>query len=290
MTGSEVLSASGVQSYLSCKAERISKEWLSESCTGIASISVVPDIKVYDTAAAEVILFMDDVGVKAQKPHKKVERAESDAKRLNTTVVLVESATKQYHCATSGIDKTGKTIYSIERAIIDKVNGLHDVSAPLPIVAVTDGARSIRLTLESIFGLTVCIILDWYHLQLKVKTLMSMIACTRADKELYINDLKRLLWAGDVASALIYLEGMERVRNTIKHQELYKYLEKHQKEIINYGLRQAANKTIGSGRGEKANDIVVAHRQKKKGMAWSRPGSSALAIIKTNRINLKLAV
>jgi hypothetical protein len=53
-------------------------------------------------------------------------------------------------------------------------------------------------------------------------------------------------------------------------------------------LRQAANKTIGSGRVEKANDLVVAHRQKKKGMAWSKAGSSALAIIRINRINQEM--
>ena len=30
---------------------------------------------------------------------------------------------------------------------------------------------------------------------------------------------------------------------------------------------------------EKSNDMLVAHRQKKKGMSWSQDGSSGLAII-----------
>lgn len=285
MTGSKALSASGVQSYLACKAESISRQWVAESCKTVQTIAVVSDILLYDEQAPEVIVQMDDVGVKAQKPHKNVERAATDAKRLDTTVVLVESSDKTYHYATGGIDKTGKTIYSIEQAIIDKVSTLHDISKPIPIVAITDGARSIRLSLQSIFGLAVCIILDWYHLQLKIKTLMSMIAHNKADKEAYIKDLKALLWVGDVEQTLIYLDTMDKVRNKTKHQELRDYLAKHQHEIINYGLRKAAHKTIGSGRGEKANDIVVAHRQKKKGMAWSRAGSFALAIVKANRIN-----
>ena len=289
VTGTKILTASGVQSYLLRKGERISQEWVSQSRDTIKTIAVVPDIKVYDAQAPEVILLMDDVGVKAQKPHKNVKRVATDPKRLDTTVVLVEAADKKYHYATSGIDKTGKTIYSIAQAIIDKVSTLHDVSAPIPIVAVTDGARSIRRTLESIFGQDVCIILDWYHLQLKVKNLMSMIAHNKADKELYIKDLKSFLWVGDVTQALAYLDAMDSVRNQAKHQELRDYLAKHQKEIINYGVRQAANKPIGSGRGEKANDSVVAHRQKKKGMAWSPIGSAALAIIKTNRMNRAFA-
>ena len=289
VTGVEVLSLSGVQSYIACKAESISKEWVSQSNSAVKEIEVLTDIMVCEADEEEIILMMDDVGVKAQKPHKKIERESGDAKRLDTTVILVQDKNKTYHYATKGIDKTGKTIYSVEQAIIDKVSQFHDLSQPLPIVAITDGARSIRLTLQAIFGISICIILDWYHLQLKVKNLMSMIAFNKVDKEVYINDLKRFLWVGDAAEAIIYLDNMEKVRIQEKHKELRDYLEKHQKEIINYGARQKANKTIGSGRCEKGNDLVVAHRQKKKGMAWSRTGSSALAIIKTHRINLLLA-
>ena len=289
VTGNEALSSSGVQSYLACKAESISNGWVSQSNTTIKEIEVISDILIYESQEAEIILMMDDVGVKAQKPHKKVARQAEDAKRLDTTVILVQATDKTYHYATKGIDKTGKTIYSVEQAIIDKVSQLHDLSKPIPIVAVTDGARSIRLVLQAIFGISVCIILDWYHLQLKVKNLMSMIAYNKADKEVYMNDLKEFLWFGNATEAIIYLDNMDKVKNEVKHKELRDYLEKHQKEIINYDLRQSVHKTIGSGRCEKANDVVVAHRQKKKGMAWSRVGSSALAIIKTNRINLNRA-
>ena len=289
LTGTEVLSSSGVQSYLERRAESISKSWVAKRHTGIENINVLSDISIYDASEPEVILMMDDVGVKAQKPHKQVARESGDAKRLDTTVVLIQDKADTYHYATKGIDKTGTTIYSIEQSIIDKVSTLHDIDKPLPIVAITDGARTIRLTLHAIFGLYVCIILDWYHLQLKIKTLMSMIACNKADKELYINDLKALLWEGNTTEAIMYIDNMSRVKNPLKQEELRGYLEKHQSEIINYGLRKEANKTIGSGRGEKANDLVVAHRQKKKGMAWSKTGSSALAIIKVNRINAKLA-
>ena len=242
VTGSKVLSSSGVQSYLECKAENISKGWVSQSNKPLKEIEVLSDILVYEADEAEIILMMDDVGVKAQKPHKKVVRQANDAKRLDTTVVLVQDTDKTYHYATKGIDKTGKTIYSVEQALIDKVSKLHDLTNPIPIVAITDGARSIRLVLQSIFGIYVCIILDWYHLQLKVKNLMSMIAFNKADKELYINDLKELLWFGNTTEAIIYLNNMDKVKNEAKHKELRDYLEKHQNEIINYDLRRSANK------------------------------------------------
>jgi hypothetical protein len=289
MTTTQVLSPSGVQSYLERKAEEISKIWLSKSQTEVKTIEVLSDIAIYEEKSKEVILMMDDVGVKAQKPHKKIERNADDAKRLDTTVVLIQDNKQGYHYATKGINKAGETIYGIEKAIVDKVCQYHNIEEPLPIVAITDGARSIRLVLQTVFGLGVCIILDWYHLQLKVKNLMSMIATNKTDKMLYINDLKLLLWTGNVSEALIYIDNISRVKNQEKKQELRDYLEKHQPEVINYGLRQAANKTIGSGRVEKANDLIVAHRQKKKGMAWSRTGSSALAIIRINQINQGMA-
>jgi hypothetical protein len=287
LTDKELLSTSGIQSYVLRKAFSISKTWLSDSHQNIQHLAVVGDIDVLSSDSTEVILMMDDVGVKAQKPHKVIARQAEDAKRLDTTVILVQTPTGEYEYATSGIDKEGNTIYSVNQAIIDKVVDLHGIDKPLPIVAITDGARSIRNTLHLIFGMTVCIILDWYHLQHKVKNLMSMIATNKEDKILYINDLNSLLWNGEVDEAIIYLDDMRRVKNKAKHKELRDYLAKHKDEIINYSTRKANGKTIGSGRGEKGNDLIVAHRQKKKGMAWSRKGSSALAILKTYRLNAK---
>jgi hypothetical protein len=75
------------------------------------------------------------------------------------------------------------------------------------------------------------------------------------------------------------------VRNVDKHQELIGYLEKHQKEIIDYKRRQAAGKSIGSGRMEKAVDQVIGHRQKRKGMSWRPEGSRALALLKVLELN-----
>ena len=289
LTGSDVLTASGIQSYIERKAESISSSWVSDSKTAVETIEVETEIAIYEESGKEIVLMIDDVGVKAQKPHKGVERSDKDPKRLDTTVILVAGKEGSYHYATSGVNKAGKTIYSTKSAIIDTVCKHHGLDSPLPIVAITDGARSIRILLQAIFGASVRIILDWYHLQLKVKSLMSMIARSKEEKILAVNDLKALLWAGNAAEAIIYLDNMDGVRNEGKRQELQGYLEKHEAEIIDYGLRQAANKTIGSGRCEKANDTVVAHRQKKKGMAWSRTGSSALAIVKVNRINLEMA-
>jgi hypothetical protein len=331
-TGTSVLSGGGIKKYLLRKSLLISNKWASDSLkkkNKSLQIAVNDSINIYDSAQSEVILMMDDVGVKAQKPHKKIDRLKDDAKRIDTTVVLismekvvgkstdqadkptlqlgisekrlgltnlkdgktdnqaVEKDAPHFMALTEGIEATGNVIYPIEKAISDTVKDLYgdNPDEPLPIVAITDGARSIRLTLQLIFGLNLCIILDWYHLQLKIKNLMSMIAPNKTVKELYINDLKFLLWYGKTTEALDYLVQIPIVKNQEKLDELIGYLTKHQTEIIDYDKRKKAGKTIGSGRCEKANDGIVAHRQKKKGMAWSRSGSKALAIIKTCQLN-----
>jgi hypothetical protein len=68
-------------------------------------------------------------------------------------------------------------------------------------------------------------------------------------------------------------------------EDLLSYLEKHQAEIIDYRTRYLLPKTIGSGHGEKANDQIVAMRQKHNGTAWSDNGSAALATLKCLDLN-----
>jgi Uncharacterised protein family (UPF0236) len=319
-TGHSMLSPVGVKDYIERKALAISNLWLSSSISTLTispKISIPSSIDIYNPLSGEVILMMDDVGVKAQKPHKKVERLTTDAKRIDTTIVLVSvveqvgkmtsesisplpilpvadatkaqkeektAVTDLYMPLTEGINEAGEVIYPIEQAIYDTLNALylsHTPERDLPIVAITDGARSIRLALQFVFGMLVCIVLDWYHLQLKIKNLMSMIAPSKDLKTLYIKDLNALLWRGKTDEAIDYLLKIPQVKNQEKWVELIGYIQKHKAEIIDYEKRQKAGKTIGSGRCEKANDTIVAHRQKKKGMAWSRTGSKALAIIKT---------
>ena len=47
----------------------------------------------------------------------------------------------------------------------------------------------------------------------------------------------------------------------------------------------AARRFIGNGLGEKANDRIVARRQKRKGMQWSVETTDALAALRTLLLN-----
>ncbi len=287
-TGERQLSAAGLENYVIRCAEEISYEWLSSSSEKIIPITIESKIDLYAEKAEEICVMIDDVGVKAQKPKREQARKETDKKRIDTTVGLISDESGKYIALTQGINREGEIIYPFELSLHDMVRELHCCENPLPIVAITDGARSIRLSLYEVFGLSVCIILDWYHLQKKVIDLMAMISTKKSGKEEHILNLNALLWKGNVESSIEYIEKLDNVRNKEKQRELLSYLEKHREEIIDYELRQSIGKPVGSGRGEKANDIIVAHRQKKKGMSWSQKGSYALAILKVYQLQQRI--
>lgn len=157
--------------------------------------------------------------------------------------------------------------------------------SPLNLIAITDGAKTIRHRLLTIFGLEVIIILEEYHLCKKLRELMSMIATNKLEKAKHLKFLFSQLWQGNTAIALEYLKHQVQTRNLDKCQELIGYLKKHQQEIINYKRRSSAGKTIGSGRTRKGVDLTVGLRQKNKGMSWSRLGSRALSLLKVVELN-----
>jgi hypothetical protein len=199
---------------------------------------------------------------------------------------MLEQKDGRFAYLTELTDDQGQALVTLPEVVKSQLIAEYgDTTEPLNLVAITDGARDIRLRLLTIFGFMVPLILDWYHLGKKVRELMSMIALSKADKVTHLQNLFYFLWRGLTAEALTYLKTNVQAKNELKRLELIGYLEKHQTEIIDYRRRQQAGKAIGSGRVEKACDQVVGHRQKHKGMSWSQLGSHALAILRTVELN-----
>ncbi len=246
----------------------------------------------------EILLFDDGIQVKGQKENREKKSCLADSSKeanetkkkikINTDVMCLERLEGGFEYIIAAIDKNGKELTPLQDIVKAKIyKDYANVREPLNIVAVTDGATAIRRRLLSIFGKEIVVILDWYHLTKKVKELMSMIARNKEEKQKHIEVLLHNLWQGITENALDYLKKEVTAKNEAKLSELIKYLEKHEKEIIDYGRRQKAGKTIGSGRMEKAVDRVIGFRQKKKGMSWSRIGCKSLGILKVVELNNK---
>jgi hypothetical protein len=153
------------------------------------------------------------------------------------------------------------------------------LGAQRSLLLIADGARWIRAfftkTLAHIPNKTM--ILDWYHLQQKCIDLSSRICRGKAARAHLLWRLYRRLWRGDVAGAVALLEAYRpHARNVAMLETLIAYLQAREAWIPNYRQRRMAQQYVGSGHVEKANDLIVARRQKGRGMQWSWETSDAL--------------
>jgi hypothetical protein len=150
------------------------------------------------------------------------------------------------------------------------------------------GARSLRsFFTDSLAALAdKTMILDWHHLTQKCLELGSRICRGKLAKAQLLRRLYRRLWRGDVAGAIAVLEAERgETKNEAKLDELIGYLQARQAWMVNYRQRRSERRYIGSAQVEKANDLLVARRQKNRGMQWSEATSDALAALRTLMLN-----
>ena len=156
------------------------------------------------------------------------------------------------------------------------------------LLLIADGARWIRSfftgTLAGLNDKTM--LLDWHHLQQKCLELSSRICRSKAAKAHLLRRLYRRLWRGDIGGAIAVLEAERAAtKNETKLDELMTYLQARAAWIPNYRQRRIERQYIGSAHVEKANDLLVARRQKNRGMQWSEATSDALAALSIKVLN-----
>jgi len=156
------------------------------------------------------------------------------------------------------------------------------------VLLLADGARWIRNWFVALCAVwpTSIMILDWFHLRKRCAELGSMICHGRHAKAALLGPLYRELWQGEVDAAIARLEAYRpQARNSERLDELIQYLHDRGAYIPNYRQRRRECQYIGSGHAEKANDLIVAQRQKGAGMHWSLQTSDALAALRTLMLN-----
>jgi hypothetical protein len=256
---------------VSASQERQIKSWESSGGQEITGIRV----DIYESTTQEILFYSDGVGVGKQK-EKRNNVPKEGKERTNLNIMMLQTPSET-NTATFETLIAGEEIDE-EKLIKSAVCKHYKDTSCLPVVCISDGATCLKNQNKTVFGKNVVHILDWYHLSAKIKQLMSQIAPNKDIKEEMIALILNYLWQGKIHTATIALKFLVP-KNQAKHQELIGYLEKNEAYIIDYEQRQKAGKPIGSGRMEKQNDMIVAKRQKRKGMAWSPKGARNLAIV-----------
>ena len=155
-----------------------------------------------------------------------------------------------------------------------------------------DGARSLHA--DILAGMRwfrpMRIFLDWYHLHEKCKVELSLVLQGKDIRNAVLAELMPCSgWAKSMRpSRICGPYGPRRSNPGSLWTGLIEYFERNREYVPCYALRAQLGLRNSSNRGEKANDLCVASRQKHNGMSWSRDGSVALASTTTLQRNDEL--
>lgn len=249
-----------------------------DKCMRIRSRTLIRDIEYFPDDC--VYISIDDVGVRHQKDKRK-DGGSKNGKVVENTVIHIQSKEGVYIITTVGMDKAFRLMlaYLLENHLLENRH----------LYFFSDGARNIRKGIKDYFAF--CPhkhMLDWYHLEKRMTELLSMALKGSKDKRHEIRkQLAGILWVGNISDAIEYLYSLDKafIKNAQKLDEAVEYLNGKKPYICCYALRAVLGYRNSSNPAEKANDLVVATRQKHNGMSWSFSGSHALAVIEAISLN-----
>ena len=236
----------------------------------------------YELPNESVNISIDDVGVKRQTEMRPKQTDKVQPKRVDNTVIHIQSGRKSYILNASSLIACIKLLIGFLLC-----NGL----TKKQIVIFADGARDIHNAVHKMLGfLNYKIILDWYHLTKKFKEQLSMALKGSKVRNEFLDVLLPCLWFGNVDGAIKLLQNIDsnKVKNHEYIQALIDYLGRVRGYIPCYALRKELGLRNSSNLGEKANDLVVSNRQKHNGMSWSNDGSLAFASVASVSFNSEI--
>lgn len=236
------------------------------------------EIKTESVPGECVYVSIDDIGVKHQKDSRK-EGSVRDYKYVENTVAHIQYGGETYILTGIGMRNVFKSILAFLL-----VNNL----LSRELVFLTDGAQDIRSHIQSVFQFhPYIVILDWFHLKKRCQEWLSMAIRGKDRRNAILEKTLRYLWVGDTAGASGYLSSLDPadIRNRKWIDDLLGYFQKKGDAITCYALRAKLGLRNSSNPVEKANDLIVAQRQKHNGIAWSPHGSGALAALQMIYLN-----
>ena len=136
---------------------------------------IAEKVDIYDGGSREVLVFEDAIQVHGQKGNRQHKQGveqkltDRDAEKTKTPAiqtdnVILEKKDGGFEYITAPINDRGHEVIPLPALVKSRVIQEYDKEVkPLPVVAITDGAKVIRPHLGVVFGATLIIILDWYH-------------------------------------------------------------------------------------------------------------------------------
>lgn len=228
----------------------------------------------YEVTADTVQVSIDPVGVKKQKETRQTISPKGKREMVYQTVAHVQQGQQSYSL-------NGPCIGFVLDLLLAFL--LHNELLKYNLLFFVDGQRSLHNAILALFAwfAPLQLILDWYHLQQKCQTLLSVALKGRNSRHQVLEQLLPLLWLGLVDRAIAVLRAIDpdQIKDPARLDDLIGYFQRQQPFIPCYAVRKRLGLRNSSNLGEKANDLLVSARQKHNGMSWSPSGSVALAAL-----------
>jgi hypothetical protein len=166
------------------------------------------------------------------------------------------------------------------------------------LTCLTDGANNCWSIANSLrrYCKKLINVLDWFHITKRFTIINNRVDSDFKDK---LEKVKWFLWHGEAQKGLERLAQLqltitdgknnkdEKLASDLK--DLYEYLERNQKYIVNYQKRRSANLPFTSTYAESSVNEIINFRQKNnKKMQWSREGAHNILQIRTSQFSKTL--
>ena len=166
--GEWLLSDQGIWTIVTSKAQQVSEQIITETnqtlvAQAFDSLSINNSVDIYSSNVSEILFFDDGIQVKGQPEHRRKKNQQKDIKvldaeeaskspRVNTDVIVLERASGTFeHIIAPLVSDEGAMVTLAEVVKSHVLEQYGSQNSQLNIVAITDGARSIRTRLETIF-------------------------------------------------------------------------------------------------------------------------------------------
>jgi|TARA_B110000503_G_C7098406_1_gene392682 hypothetical protein len=189
----------------------------------------------------------------------------------------------QKTCVASALSDKQVTIKSLTLNACLK-EGMHPEVTEL--TSLTDGANncwSITNALKSYCKILINV-LDWFHITKRFTIINNSIDAIFKDR---LEKVKWHLWHGNYKSGLDKLQKLinestvEKITNLL--EQLYEYIERNKKYLVNYRERKLAGLPFTSTMAESSVNCLINTRQKgNQKMQWSRQGAHDVLQIRTS--------
>lgn len=233
----------------------------------------------YENLDSTVNISIDDVSVKKQKTERSKDNKKSkDFKThyVRNTIVHIEKLEERYCLNASS------TVEMLPRIVAFLLfnNNLKNY-----LLFFVDGEKSLHSAIINAFSWleSYGLLLDWYHPGEKCKMELSLALKKRDFRNEILEKVQQQLWIGKIDAAVEILKSIHKdnIKSQSNIERLISYFDRNRNYIPCYALRKSLGLRISSNKAEKANDLLVASRQKHNGMSWSVEGSVAVATITT---------